>query len=162
MAVRIEGVSDVLRMFDQAPNELLKAAKTAMRKANSNEVRNLRKSVPVSGRKLVKGTVKARRTGDITAVFGMFLNSKEQDQKGRQGPEWFWNYWKNYGTLAGRDPNHKFDNAVKQPGTQAARNRRNNVGQTHENFYEAAVNGFEERYISAFKQSLKDQGYEIE
>ena len=162
MAVRIEGVSDVLRMFDEAPEELTKAVKKALRKACSGEVRNLKRSVPTFSKQLVKSSVKSLRSGDVSAVFGMFLDSKWQDTSGRVGPEWFHAYWKNYGTLQGRDPSHHFDSSVKHASTTAAKRRKNNVGQMYENFYEQAIVGFEERTFSAFKQSMKEQGYEVE
>lgn len=162
MSVRIEGVSDVLRMFDEAPEELTKAVKKALRKACSGEVRNLKRSVPTFSKQLVKSSVKTLRSGDVSAVFGMFLDAQRQDTKGRVGPDWFHAYWKNYGTLQGRDPSHRFDTSVKHSSTTAAKRRRNNVGQMYENFYEQAIAGFEERTLSAFKQSMKEQGYNVE
>ena len=161
MAVRIEGVSDVLRMFDKAPDELLKDCKKAIRKACTAEARNLKKAVP-EARDMVKSSVKARKSGDITGVFGMFLDNKVQGNDGRVGEKWFHQYWKNYGTLQGRDPSHRFDQPIKHGSTAAARQRRNSVGEMHQNFYENAIIGFEERAFATFKQSLKDQGYDIE
>ena len=159
---RIEGVSDVLRMFDEAPGELVKAVKKALRAACSGEVRNLKREVPAFSRQLVKSSVKAQPSGDVSAVFGMFLDRKWQDESGRVGPEWFHAYWKNYGTITGRDPSHRFDSPVRRAETATGRRRRNNVGQPHENFYDQAIVGFEERAFAAFKKSMKDQGYDIE
>ena len=161
MGVRIEGVSDCLRAFDEAPDELVKAVKKALRKAVAPEARNLRKSLQPSFKKMVKSSVKSLRSGDVSAVFGMFLDSKTET-KGRVGFDWFKAYWKNYGTLQGRDPAHRFDTPVKHGATTAAKRRRNNVGEMYENFYEQAVTGFEDRTFSAFKKAMKEQGYTIE
>ena len=158
---RIEGVSDVLKSFDEAPDELVKAVKKALRKTCSAEIRNLKKSVPAHARQLVKSSVKSLRSGDVSAVFGLFVDSKQQDENGRIGPEWFHAYWKNYGTLSGRDPAHQFNTPVKHDSTTAAHRRRNNTGQMYEGFYKRAIAGFNERTFSAFKQSMKDQCYDI-
>lgn len=156
MPVRIEGVSDVLRMFDNAPEELLKAAKKAMRSACNVEKRNLKRGIPQKARPLVKSKVKSTRAGDVIARFGMFMDGvrlKEDDENMR----WFHFYWKNYGTLSKRDPSHQFMYPIKNKN-----DRKNNIGQEHENFYEAAVSGYETRFVENFKKSLKEQGYEIE
>lgn len=157
MAVRIEGVGDVLRMFDDAPGELLKAVKKAMRSAGDVEKRNLKRAIPPEARKLVKLKVKSSRAGDVIARFGMFMDGARV-QEDAENMRWFHFYWKNYGTLTRRDPGHQFEYPVKR---KTAR-RRNDVGQDHENFYEAAVSGYEGRFLGNFKRSLKEQGYEIE
>ena len=159
MGVRIEGVSECLKMFDDAPEELMKACKKAIRKACSDEVRNLKKAVP-EARDLAKSSVKSLRSGNIYGVFGMFVD-KVLGKDGRIGERWFHQYWKNYGTLQGRDPSHRFDQPVKHGSTAAVKRRRNNVGEIHQNFYENAIVGFEERAFSTFKKSLKEQGYDI-
>lgn len=156
MPVRIEGVSDVLRMFDDAPKDLLNAAKKAMRSACNVEKRNLKRSVPAEARQLVKSKVKSTRAGDVIARFGMFMDGTRTADDA-DNMRWFHFYWKNYGTLSHRDPSHQFMYPIKN-----IRTRRNNVGQEHENFYEAAVSGYETRFVENFKKSLKDQGYEIE
>ena len=155
MAVRIEGVSDVLRTFDDAPEDLLKAAKKAMRSACNVEKKNLKKGIPPEARPLVKSKVKYTRAGNVIARFGMFMDGtrlKDDDENMR----WFHFYWKNYGTLSKRDPSHQFEYPIRN------RERRNNVGQEHENFYEVAVSGYETRFLENFKKSLKEQGYDIE
>lgn len=155
--MRIEGVSEVMRYFSQAPEEVSKSIKKALRAACSGEVRNLKGQVPRWARGLVKSSVKSLRSGDVSALFGMFVDSKWQDEKGRKGPDWFHAYWKNYGTLTKRDPSHQFDNAVRRNAR-----RRNNVGQGHENFFERGITGYEQRVLTAFKRSMKEQGYDIE
>ena len=159
--IRIKGVSEVLRTFDEAPDELVKAVKKALRKACAGEVRNLRKSVPDSFRQLPKSSVKVMRSGNVSALFGLFLDRKWQDESGRVGPDWFHAYWKNYGTLQGRDPSHRFETPVRHGSTRVAKRRRNNVGQMYDNFFEQAIVGFQERTFSVFKQSMKEQGYDI-
>jgi len=153
MAVEIEGVSELLRKFDNAPDQMIKDVKKALRKASAVETRNMRRSLPESARHLVKAKVKGRKSGDISAVFGLYGKVGDPDMA------WFHWYWENYGTLQGRDPAHRFEFAIK--GGQAAANRRNKVGQPHRNFYESIVNGFQSRFLANFKSALKDLGYDI-
>jgi hypothetical protein len=151
--VEIEGVSDLLRKLDNAPDQMVKDVKKALRKAASAEARGLRRSVPDSARGLVKSKVKGVRSGDISATFGLFGKQGDPDM------EWFHWYWKNYGTLEGRDPAHRFEYAIK--GGQAAARRRNNRGERHVNFFESVVGGFQSRFLSNFRKALKDLGYDI-
>ena len=153
MAVEIEGVSDLLRKFDNAPDQMIKDVKKALRKAASVETRNLRRSLPDSAKRLVKAKVKGRKSGDISAVFGLYGRAGDPDTA------CFHCYRDNYGTLQGRDPAHRFEFAIK--GGQAAANRRNKVGQPHRNFYEAIVSGFQSRFLANLKSALKDLGYDI-
>ena len=156
MAVQIEGVSDVLRMFDEAPEELLKSVKKAMRSACNVEKKNIKKVLPREARSLVKSKVKSTRAGNVIARFGMFMDGVRLAD-GDDNMRWFHFYWKNYGTLSKRDPAHQFEFQIRKN-----KNRRNNVGQDHENFYETAVSGYEGRFLENFKRSLKEQGYDIE
>lgn len=158
MAVRIEGVSEMLRKLDGAPKEMIADVKKAMRSACNTEKTIIKASSPKEARSLVKAKVSGQKSGDIRASVGLFLDF-QTIEKGRKGPEWFHMYWKNYGTLQGRDPEHHFDTPIK--GGAAARRRRNNVGQRHENFFENAMNGFESRFLSNFESALEKQGYEI-
>ena len=160
MGVRIEGVSDVLRMYDNAPKEMINHVKKAMRSACNVEKRNLKRSIPPNARSLVKSKVKGSSSGNVTARFGMFGTTRMENDD--EAMRWFHYYWKNYGTLQGRDPSHHFDNPIRHAGTQAGKNRRNNVGQVHENFYEVAVSGYETRFVDNFRKAMKEQGYEIE
>lgn len=158
---RIEGVSEMLRMFDEAPKEMISDVKAALRSACGTEKRILKSGVPRKARPLVKSKVKGQRSGDISAMFGLFIDKDWTDLNGRKGPEWFRMYWKNYGTLSGRDPSHDFDNPIKGDGTQAARNRRNRTGQPHENFFENAISGWESRFLDNFARALREKGYDI-
>ena len=59
--MRIEGVSEVMRYFSQAPEEVSKSIKKALRAACSGEVRNLKGQVPRWARGLVKSSVEREK-----------------------------------------------------------------------------------------------------
>ena len=154
----IEGLADYLRTLDEAPKTLIKCVRKAMRKAGTELARDIKAGTPQPFRPLVKSkVVKARISRNLSAAVGLY-----KDRTGEAVPEWFKAYWKNYGTLQRRDPAHRFDRPVKPDGTTAARNRRNRMGQSHENFFEEAMpSGWEARYVNTFAREMRAQGYDI-
>ena len=162
VVVKFEGMSEVMQMFDAAPAELMKAARKAAKKGGSAAQRSIRPKIPARWRKLMRNKVK--RAGDIITDIGLY-NRKEafgrQPVSGKEIHDWFKAYWANYGTLQGRDPMHRFDKPVRPSGSAAGRRRRNNVGQMHQNFFESALPGWDDAFIDAFHESMKEQGYDI-
>ena len=156
MKVKIEGVSELLRTFDGAPNDLMNAVRKAIRKTVNEESRNIKKSIP-NARDLVKAKAKTTKKGNVIGRVGLFAdNSSDRDM------HWYHQYWKNYGTLQRRDPSHTFDNPIKHDSTTAAKRRRNRMGQFYERFFENAIEGFDQRSLKSFVRYLKEQGYDIE
>ena len=147
----ITGLDDCLKCFDQAPKNLLKVVKKAMKDGGKQAAKEFRKVMPRRFKRLITNkVVKGSVSGDYSALIGAFNRVKS----GTEEPDdWFKAYWKNYGTLTRRDPNHKFDNPVKRLN----RKRRNEVGQAAENFYDQAVAPAQRAFIRAFQDSLKQQ-----
>lgn len=147
----ITGLDDCLKCFDQAPKNLLKVVKQALKDGGKQAAKEFRKAMPrrfkrLVSNKVVKGTV----SGDYAALVGAFNRVKG----GTNEPDdWFKAYWKNYGTLTKRDKDHKFDYPIKKLN----RRRRNEVGQDHENFYDGAVAPAQQAFIRAFQDSVKAQ-----
>ena len=152
-AVTISGLDDCLRCFDAAPANLVRISRTALRDASKKTSRQIRQKTPQRFRRLVKYKVfKGQVTGNLNALVGLF-NRKQTTNGSGQVEDWFKAYWKNYGTITRRDQSHHFQQAVKRN----VRNRRNNVGQHHENFFERAVAGWEGPFLEALQNSLKEQ-----
>ena len=152
-AVTISGLDDCLRCFDAAPGNLVKISQTALREASKKTSRQIRQKTPQRFRRLVKYKVfKGGVTGNLNALVGLF-NRKQTENGSGKVADWFKAYWQNYGTLTKRDQEHHFQNAVKRN----VRNRRNNVGQDAKKFFEQAISGWEEPFVEAFAQSLKEQ-----
>lgn len=150
---RIEGLDDCLKCMDQAPQNVVKMTKTAMREAGKQTARLIRSRTPGRFRRLVGSKVtKGQATGITYALVGYF--SKE-NKKGSHSEvsDWFKAYWKNYGTLARRDRSHAFATSVKPH----VKGRRNNVGQNPENFFEQAIEGWDNKFLESFQESMKKQ-----
>ena len=150
----ITGLDDCLRCFDQAPDNLLKLVKRALKEGGKEAAKEIRKAMPRRFKRLVSyKVVKGTLSGDTYALVGAFNKVKS----GTNEPDdWFKAYWKNYGTLTHRDKNHKFDYPIKPDHWAAAQRRRNRVGQKHENFYDGAVKGpAQNAFLRAFENYIK-------
>jgi hypothetical protein len=147
----ITGLDDALKCFDQAPGNLLKVVRQAMKEGGKQAAKEIRKAMPRRFKRLVSSkVVKGAVSGDYSALIGAFNRVKS----GTDEPDdWFKAYWKNYGTLTKRDKDHTFDYPVKKLG----RPRRNEVGQDAEHFYDRAVAPAQQTFIRAFQESLKAQ-----
>lgn len=158
-AIRIEGVEDCLRMFEQVPENMLKISRAAMRAASKETAKKIRKGTPKRFRRLTRYKVGKTAAGNVYARIGLY-NGKQisgnQPKKG-QIPDWFKAYWANYGTLKHRDPSHPFQYKVKPK----SRHRRNDVGQRAQNFFEGAIQGWEDVFVEAFSNEIKKQEDEL-
>ncbi len=163
-AIRIEGLEDVLRMFDGAPKELQKSGRKAMASAGRKVASGLKRKMPSRWRKLVKSKAKMSRGGNLWADMGLYNGHEAQGHQpnGKKVSDWFKAYWSDYGTLERRDPGHKFDNPVKPKNSANGRKRRNDRGQFPTGFFETAAEGWESVFLQEFKGSLKKQGYDID
>ena len=148
----IENIDDVLRCFDKAPDNMLKMVKTALRTASRKTARSIRTKAPANFRRLVSYKVfKGQVTQKTNALIGLFNKARKANES-KGVADWRKAYWKNYGTLQRRDPQHVFGKSVSQ-NTR----RRNNLGQPFERFFEAAIRNWEGPFVEAFAQSLKEQ-----
>lgn len=149
--IRIEGLEDTLKYFDEAPDKLLKLSQKASREGAKAVGKKLRSGLPKNFKKLTKYKVKKTGSGELSITIGLYNNQGRPEK----APDWFKAYWLNYGTLEGRDPSHHFSNAIKRRHTSAAKNRRNKEGIQARNFYEGAIRGWEDVFIRAFEEALK-------
>ena len=163
-AIRIDGVEDVLRMFDGAPKELQKAGRKAMASAGRKVAAKLKRRIPPRWKRLIRSKANMSRSGNLYAVMGLYNGHESQGRQpdGKKVSDWFKAYWSNYGTLARRDPGHRFDYPVKSRRSAGGRLRRNDMGQFPERFFEAAAGGWENVFLDGFKDSLKKQGYDLD
>ena len=147
----ITGLDDALKCFDQAPANLLKVVKQALKDGGKQAAKEIRKAMPRRFKRLVScKVVKGALSQDWSALVGAFNKA----QNGTDEPsDWFKAYWKNYGTLTHRDQAHRFDYPIKKLGHK----RRNEVGQPHENFYDGAIGPAQDAFIRAFQDSVKAQ-----
>lgn len=152
--VKIEGVDALNRLFEQLGDNADKSIKKAMRKASRATVRRIKDAIPQEltdeARELtIKANVKAARSkssaGIIceTGVFG------ELRGNGGEIPAWFKYYWKNSGTMDGRDPQHYFSNPTRKGSPK------NPAGQKAQRFFERATDGEAERIADEVVSELK-------
>lgn len=150
MGLTIEGLDDCLRKLDALPANALKICEESMKEAGKPVVQHVRSGVPSEFRRLVKmKLIPAGKmmSGLTTLIIGAFKGKV----RGNEIPAWFKMYWKNYGTLTKRDPQHEFVHPVKK----SVRGRRNNVGQAHENFFDDALRGWEAMMEQGFVSAIR-------
>ena len=147
----ITGLDDALKCFDQAPKNLVKVVKTAMRAGGKQAAKEIRRAMPRRFKRLVTSkVVKGRVSKDWNALVGAFNKVKNG---GNEPDDWFKAYWMNYGTLTKRSRAHKFDYPIKN----LHRKRRNEVGQPAKMFYDKSIGPAQDAFIRAFRESVKAQ-----
>ena len=147
----ITGLDDALKCFDQAPGNLLKVVRQAMRDGGRQAAKVIRQAMPRRFKRLVSSkVVKGAVSGDYSALIGAFNRAKSGNN---EPDDWFKAYWKNYGTLTRRDKGHTFDYPIKHLNHK----RRNEVGQHAEKFYDGAVGPAQEAFVRTFQDSVKNQ-----
>lgn len=99
--------SDIMKALDQAPAKMMKAVLKCARKAGNSSARVMRSSIDTRFRKLVTAKAKKTQQGNISAAVGAY-KGKGHVKEGSEVDDWFKWYWKEYGTLANRDPLHQF------------------------------------------------------
>lgn len=157
--VKIEGVADCLRWMEEAPADMVKVAKKAMRAGGRVVTKEMKAKIDARWRGLIKYKVSGGRNDkDLNCGIGLFNTHQQQGKQPdtHAVDDWFKAYWKNYGTLARRDPKHQFTKPIKPDRQAAAQRRRNRLGQPHENFFEAILQGYEDRFYDAFAKSLAE------
>ena len=69
----ITGLDDCLKCFDQAPNNLLKLVKGALKEGGKEAAKEIRKAMPRRFKRLVSSkVVKGTLSGDYSALVGAF------------------------------------------------------------------------------------------
>lgn len=147
-AVKIEGVEDCIRLFENAPENIMKISQKAMREASKATAKQIRQGTPKNWRKIIKYKIK-NKGGLLSARIGLYGTNKNF--------EWFKAYWANYGTLKHRDPSHEFQYKVKKN----VRKRRNNEGQQAQNFFESAIQDWEATFTEAFETEVAKHENEL-
>ena len=155
MGVHIEGIEQARTTLELYPIKIDKVVKDSMRVAAKEAAQVIKPKMPnKTFRKAVKYNVKKGKEFTFANV-GILRPKKQGDQR------WAWMraYWKNYGTMANRDPAHKF----AYPRKPKYSNRRGGIKPAH--FFESSMNGvedvmqkrFEEHFLAAVKkQKLAD------
>lgn len=156
--ITITGLDDCLKLFDNAPENVVKAARKAMATASRKAATNVRRRIPKRFSSLVRSRVTNK--GKINSVFGLFNGHQSNGRQAnpeRPIDDWFKAYWQNYGTLEGRDPTHHFDRPVNHAGTAAAKRRRGRRGIQHRNWFEYAIDGWRSTFVANFREAFKAQ-----
>lgn len=158
--IEIKGLNDTLRWMDKMPENCLKITRKAMQDAAKATAKQVRQRTPKRWRALAKQKVKLYgkgwQSGEVVAKMGWIDNDQKSSSTGKTNPptDWFKAYWQNYGTLAGRDPNHSFKEPVKHGKTAAAKRRKNRAGLQHQNFYEKSIEGWHELFMKTYEASM--------
>lgn len=158
--VTIKGLNETLRWMDKMPENCLKLTRKSMQDAAKATSKQIRQRTPKRWRTLTKQKVKLYgkngQSGQVVAKMGWIDTGRQSSSTGKVNPptDWFKAYWQNYGTLAGRDPNHEFKVPIKHGKTAAARRRRNRRGFKHLNFYEKSIEGWHELFMKAYDAAM--------
>lgn len=149
-AIKIEGVEDCLRMFDKAPENVLKISKKAMREASKATAKHMRQGIPKRWRRMVKYKI-MDNNGKVSARIGLYNGHQVGGHQPASGKtfDWFKAYWANYGTLENRDPSHDFQYKIKKNAK-----RRNNKGQPAQRFFEAAAQQWDAVFVKEFETQV--------
>lgn len=141
--MRLDGLKDCQNWTMIAPDNLNKLMFRAMIHAGSREASRIKGQIYPDWRELVAFNVtkKGFMGRYLNLGIGMF-NKKVDPFRPKAVPDWYKAYWKNYGTLERRDPQHHFKNGIKPDTNAAARRRRNNKGQPATHFFEIATRGW--------------------
>lgn len=157
VSLEIEGAEALLESFDVARRDRNKVMKSAMNDAAKACAKAMRSGIPSRWRGIIRSKGYITSDGTVGAAFG--LSSKTKNARGNQPKQgtindWFKAYWLNYGTLEGRDPHHEFSSPVKHDKTTAARRRKNRTGIKAQNFFDPAINGYENRFTEEFAKAM--------
>ena len=145
---KVQGMKEALAGIDGSGDRLEKSLKKAMTEGGKAAARAMKGKTPKRWVKLVRYKVGKALTGESTVRIG-YYGTRGAKTRTSEIPDFFKAYWKNYGTLSYRDPNHRFDYPIK-PHVQ----RRNNTGQPPEHFFEEAIRGIEDVFVDKVEEVL--------
>lgn len=150
--ITIVGIDECLKTFDKMPENANKLCRKAMSRGTKAVAKSIKSNIPSSYKKLIKAIVKKSAvTDDLQALVGAF-NSGATTINGYNS-DWFIMYWNNYGTLAGRDKNHNFDNPLKN-SNRAKRLKSQRNGIKAKNWFENAQVGCENIFYDEFQKTI--------
>lgn len=152
--VRVENLDKVLKRLNNTPKDFGKVVQSSVRAGLNAVKRDISKAAPSRFKKIVKSSAKRSKEGVFSGRAGFFAARREI-------PDWFKAYWKNYGTLTRRAAGHKFSTPVKSDSSAAARRRRNRTGQRAEQFFDAAVENWQARFLQVLRDSMRKKGYPV-
>ena len=81
--ITISGLDDCLRYFDNAPEELVKATRKAMRDASTKTSKMIKQRIPKRWNRLMK--YKVSNKGHLLATIGMFNGHQSQGNQPKNG-----------------------------------------------------------------------------
>ena len=143
-----------MKQLQEFPIKADKVVKDAMREASKAVAQNIRPKMPnKTFRKAVKYKVSQRKDGNTYALVGI-LDSKKHNNGGKIPRPFLKAYWKNYGTLANRDPQHKF----AQPRKSISSGWRGGIKPSH--FFEQAMSGTDEMWKRTFYDAMDKKAKE--
>lgn len=159
----IEGLQDCERFFDAQPANILKVTRKAMGAGGRAGAKAIRSGVDKRYAYLVRSKVSKTRDGQLSALVGLYNRGEVDGTQPKQGevPTFYKAYWRNYGTLEGRDPSHAFRYPVKPPHYSTTRRQRNRQGEQHSNFFENAAQGAPEVFMDAFENYLDQHSSDL-
>ena len=143
----IEGTNEALKQLEEYPIKADKVVRDALRAAARPIAAQMRSQMPnKSFRKAVKVKIAEGKVYSFANV-GILRPKKNWD---------IWNraYWKNYGTLANRDPSHKFTMARKRKSAHF----KGGIKPRH--FFEPALAGIESKFKTNLIQELDKRARE--
>lgn len=157
-SMQIEGADALVASFNVARRDRNKVLRVAMRDAAKACAKAMRPGIPARWRGIIRSKAKIDPDGTVSAAFGLSISTK--NAKGHQPAtgtikDWYKAYWLNYGTLEGRDPSHHFSTPVKHSTTTAARNRRGQSGIPAQRFFDEAISGYEQRFVSELEKAVE-------
>lgn len=139
-----------MKLLEEFPIKADKVVKDAMREASKAVAQNIRPKMPnKTFRKAVRYALKEGKELSFAQV-GILRPKKNNDQRFA----WMKAYWKNYGTLANRDPLHKF----ARPRKAISSGWKGGIKPAH--FFEPAMSGADELWKKTFVDSMKRKAKE--
>lgn len=137
------GAEAVQRAFDRFPDEMIKEMRKSLRRRTKPLLERVKSASPKTEWNDFATLKMKSKGGRVSSTIGFFGDQAK-------GIEWFKAYWLNYGTLAGRDPEHEFKYRVN-----ANRRKKQRHGIDYENFFENAVKGQDEVVMAQVEKDLE-------
>lgn len=154
--VEIEGKEAALRALAQCPNRIDKMVAKALKYAGKNAAKSIKGNMPdASFKRVVR--YKVSKSGESRKLIVGLMNLKSVLVKGKdvkdkaKATAYMAAYWKNYGTLSNRDPQHRFYSARK------AKSSKWQGGVPARNFYADAEVSLGEKIRRDFECEMKNQ-----
>ena len=153
VTITVEGADRIAKLMQDYPKESDKIIKKAFRKAARPYLARMKAGVQASHATDITAKAKvSQKKGEIMLSAGLFGKPRMEDKKTWA---WFKEYWKSYGTLQGRDPNHQFKTSVKS--TSSGRR-----GIKYDNWWENLTDGWDQQIADKVCEEVEKSIRELE